>query len=136
MCIRDSHHAIPDWLLIQTFYNGLEQSVKISVDAVAGGAFMGKFIEAAKALLEEMTSNNYHWGSDKATPQRGGGKYAVDAVALLASRVDALAQRLEKVSSSPSPGGSSGSNIEILPYVRPVVCRGTRLLSVTMAHLP
>jgi len=54
------HHAIPDWLLIQTFYNGLEQSVKISVDAVAGGAFMGKSIEAAKALLEEITSNNYH----------------------------------------------------------------------------
>lgn len=28
---------------------------------------MGKFIEAAKALLEEMTSNNYHWSSERAT---------------------------------------------------------------------
>jgi len=33
-------------------------------------------------------------------------------VTLLASRVDALAQRLEKVSSSPSPVGSSGSAAE------------------------
>ena len=74
---------------------------------------VGKSVDAAKALLEEMASNNYHWSSDRATPQRGGGKYSVDAVTLLASRVDALAQRLEKVTSSPSPGGSSGSNAEV-----------------------
>jgi len=42
--------------------------VKISVDAAAGDALMGKSIEAAKALLEEMTSNNYHWSSERATP--------------------------------------------------------------------
>jgi len=81
--------------------------VKISIDATAGRALMGKSIEAAKALLEEMASNNYHWRSDRATPQRGDGKYSVDAVTLLASRVDALAQKLEKVSSSPFPAGSS-----------------------------
>jgi len=51
---------VPDWLLVQTFYNGLKQSVKISVDAAAGGALMGKSIEAAKTLLEEITFNNYH----------------------------------------------------------------------------
>jgi len=107
------HHAVLDWLLIQTFYNGLEQSVRISIDAAAGGALMGKLIEAAKALLEEMASNNYHWTSDRATPQRGGGKYSVDGIAILASRVDALAQRLEKVTFSPSPVGSSGSAVEV-----------------------
>jgi len=74
---------------------------------------MGKSIEAARVLLEEMASNNYHWGSDKATPQRGGGKYSVDIEILLASRVDALAQRLEKVTSSPSLVGSSGSTVEV-----------------------
>jgi len=65
--------------------------VKILVDAAAGGALMGKSIEAAKLLLEEMASNNYHWTSDRATPQRGGGKYSADAVTVLASRVDTLA---------------------------------------------
>jgi len=54
------YYAVPDWLLVQKFYNGLEQSVKISVDAAVGGALMGKSIEAVKALLEEMASNNYH----------------------------------------------------------------------------
>jgi len=42
------------------FYNGLEQSVKTSIDVAAGGALMGKSVEAAKVLWEEMASNNYH----------------------------------------------------------------------------
>ena len=65
--------------------------MKISVDAVAGGALKGKSIEAAKALLGEMDSNNYHWSNEKATPRRSGGKYDINAVTFLASRVDALA---------------------------------------------
>jgi len=65
--------------------------VKFSVDAAVGGALMGKSIVAAKALLEEMAFNNYHWLSERATPRRGGGRHEVDAVTPLASRVDALA---------------------------------------------
>jgi len=65
--------------------------VKISVDAAVVGALMGKLIEAANALLKEMASNNYYWATDRATPQMSGGKYAVDAVTLLANQVDALA---------------------------------------------
>jgi len=87
--------------------------VKISVDATAEGALMGKSIEAAKVLLEEVASNNYHWASDRATTQRGSGEYAVNALTLLTSRMDALAQRLEKVSSSPSSGGSSASSVGV-----------------------
>ena len=74
---------------------------------------MRKSIKAAKILLEKMTFNNYHWASDRATMQRGDGKYSVDAVTLLASWVDALAQRFEKISSHPSPGGSLGSAVEV-----------------------
>ena len=85
------HHGVPGWLLVQTFYNGSEQSVKILADAATGGAFMGKLIKAAKVLLEEMASNNYRWVSDRATLQRSGSKYVIDTVTLLASRVDSLA---------------------------------------------
>jgi len=56
---------------------------------------MGKSIEAAKTLLEEMASNNYHWLSERAAPKKSFGRYEVDAVTLLASKVEALAQRLE-----------------------------------------
>jgi len=52
---------------------------------------MGKSIKAAKALLEEMASNNYHRSSERAIPKRGGGRNEVDTMTLLASRVDAPA---------------------------------------------
>jgi len=73
---------------------------------------MGKSIEATKALLEEMASNNYHWASERAAPKRGGGRQEVDAVTLLASRVDALAQRLDKVAtpSTTYAGPSMGTH--------------------------
>jgi len=101
------HHGVPDWLLIQTFYNGLDQSLKMSVDAAAGGALVEKSIEVAKALLEEMVSNNYDWAGKRATPKRTSGLYKVDAVDMLASKVDALAQRFDKFG-TPSPGSLVG----------------------------
>jgi len=72
--------------------------VKISVDAATGSALMGKLIEAVKALLEEIASNNYNWSTERATPKRSCGKYEVDTMTLLANRVDALAQTLDRVS--------------------------------------
>ena len=75
--------------------------MKMSVDTAAGKALIGKSSEALNALLEEMTSNNYHWSSKRASPRRSGGKYDVDGMTFLTSRVDALAQRLDRVGTSP-----------------------------------
>ena len=47
--------------------------MKISINAVARGALIGKSIDAAKALLEEMASNSYHWSSKRANPKRSSG---------------------------------------------------------------
>jgi len=81
----------------------------MSIDVAAGGALMGKSVEAAKALLEEMTSNNYHCSSERATPKRTGGVYGVDVVDLLASKVDALAERFDRLG-TPSLGSQAGSS--------------------------
>ncbi|XP_027060802.2 uncharacterized protein [Coffea arabica] len=53
------HHGLPDWLIIQTFYNGLTYPTKTHIDAVAIGALIGKLIEEAQQLIEEMAENNY-----------------------------------------------------------------------------
>ena len=63
--------------------------MKISVNAAAGGALIGNFIDAAKDLLEEMASTNYHWSNEGATSNRGNGKYEVDVATFLDNRVDA-----------------------------------------------
>jgi len=59
-----------------------------------------------KALLDEMISNNYHWSSERASLKRSGDKYDVDAVDLLASKVDVLAQCLDR-HGAPTPWSSS-----------------------------
>ena len=74
---------------------------------------MGKSIEGSKALLEEIASNNYHQSSKRANPKRGSRKYEVDAMTLLASRVDALAQRLDRVGTPPILRSSSRSLIRV-----------------------
>jgi len=76
------------------------------MDATVGGALMGKVTEVAKTFLEEITSNNYHWPSERASLKRSTGKNDVDAVTLLASRVNALAQRLDRVGTIPALGSS------------------------------
>jgi len=88
----------------------------MSVDAAAGDALMGKSIEAARALLEEMTSNNYHWSGERPAPKRTSGVYGVDAMDMMASKVDALVQRFDKLG-TPSLGslvsGPSGAMFEV-----------------------
>ena len=86
------YHGVPDWLLIQTFYNGLDQMLKMSIDVAASGALIGKSIEVARALLEEIASNNSQWSSEGAILKRTSRVYGVDAVDLLSRRVDTLAQ--------------------------------------------
>ena len=39
---------------LQIFYNGLIHAVRITLDAAAGGTLMGKSLEDAHALIEDM----------------------------------------------------------------------------------
>jgi len=106
----------------------------MSVDTVAGGALMGKSIEAAKALLEEMASNNYHWSSERAAPKRASGIYGIDVVGLLVSKVDALAQHFDRLE-TPPPGslveGLSGAMFEVGALYEICGIQDTLLLSVS-----
>jgi len=51
---------------------------------------MGKSIKVAKALLGEMTSNNYHCSNERPNLENSNDKYDVDAVSFLASKVDTI----------------------------------------------
>ena len=67
---------------------------------------MENSIEASRGLLKEMISNNYHWFSERANLKKSGGVYIVDTVDLIASKVDTLAQRLDRLG-TPYAGTSS-----------------------------
>ncbi|XP_017974466.1 PREDICTED: uncharacterized protein LOC108661548 [Theobroma cacao] len=69
---RCPHHGLPDWLQVQTFYNGLIGSIKTIIDAIVGGALMKRS------------------GSRKVV-----GAYEIDAIGNLAALVVALSKKID-----------------------------------------
>ena len=57
-----------------TFYHGLSNSTRETMDAAIGGAFLSLTITQANALVENMASNQ-GWSEERTqTRKRGGGK--------------------------------------------------------------
>ena len=70
---------------------------------------MSKTKEEAFNLIEEMATNNYQWSNECGQPKRGGGKYDVNALTLLTTKMDAMTKKLDRLnvndvnSCAPSP---------------------------------
>ncbi|XP_021763702.1 component of gems protein 1-like [Chenopodium quinoa] len=93
-------------MLIQTFYNGLTHEFQIYIDAASGGSLLTKNPTEAKELVEKMSANdNYHPGGRNNVKK--GGKLDVDALTLLASSVQALSNKFDKLQT-----GSSANVLE------------------------
>ncbi|XP_020266504.1 uncharacterized protein LOC109841993 [Asparagus officinalis] len=105
------HHGLEDWLIIHTFYNGLLYNTRMTVDAAAGGALMNKSVRDAKQLIEDMTQNHFQWSGERSLPKKSG-RYDVDALDHIASRVDALFQKFDKMNMN-SVASNSTTNCEI-----------------------
>ena len=50
------HHGMDEWLVLQSFYNGLTTTSQANIDVAAGGAFLDLTIAKSKALVEKMVS--------------------------------------------------------------------------------
>ena len=55
---------------MHTFYNGLSDSARTIIDALAGGALMKKTIDQAYEILQDTTTNNNQWPRDRAAPRK------------------------------------------------------------------
>ena len=51
------HYGMDEWLILQSFYNGLTTTSQAHIDVAAGGAFLDMTIIKAKALVKKMFSN-------------------------------------------------------------------------------
>jgi hypothetical protein len=64
-----------NWLLMQTFYYGLNNNTRETMDATAGGAFLSLTIAHATSLMKKMASNQ-GWSEERTqTHKRGGGMH-------------------------------------------------------------
>src|SRR3954465_15119589 len=59
-------HGLATWMVIQTFYAGLNFASRNLLDSVAGGTFMSTTLGAATKLLDEMMTNYSQWHTERA----------------------------------------------------------------------
>ena len=80
---------------MQTFYHGLGNSARETMDAAAGGAFLSLTISQATALVEKMVSNQ-SWNEERTqTRKKGGGMHQLKEVDMLFAKLDLLMKKLD-----------------------------------------
>ncbi|KAH9735112.1 hypothetical protein KPL71_017633 [Citrus sinensis] len=85
------HHGIPCCIQLETFYNGLNPSTRLMVDASANGALLSKSYTEAYEILERIANNNYQWPSARQPTARGSvGVHNIDAITALSAQVTSL----------------------------------------------
>ncbi|XP_074579553.1 uncharacterized protein LOC141836046 [Curcuma longa] len=92
------HHGLERWLIIHTFYNGINYQTKVYLDSAAGGALMNKSLEEAEELIENVALNHHQWANERGSMQRTPGRYSVDNYTKLNAQIDALSKRVENMS--------------------------------------
>jgi hypothetical protein len=59
------HHAVPKWQLVHSFYDGLTESCRSTVDASCGGTYMLKSEDKAWAMIENLSNNSRQQASNR-----------------------------------------------------------------------
>ena len=82
------HHEMPDGMVINCFYNGLEAQFRSLLDAASGGALWAKSYEEAYDLIEKMATNNYQNPSQRPPHGKIAGIPEVDTATTISRMVD------------------------------------------------
>ncbi|KAH9723366.1 hypothetical protein KPL70_007095 [Citrus sinensis] len=93
------HHGILCCIQLETFYNGLNQSTRLMVDASANGALLYKSYNDAYEILERIANNNYQWPSTK---QAAAGVHNVNALTALSAQVTSLTKMVKAMTTAPA----------------------------------
>ncbi|KAI4299964.1 hypothetical protein L6164_033385 [Bauhinia variegata] len=59
------HHGLERWLVLHTFYNGLNYNTKLTVDVATGHALMNKRLDKAYELIEDVALNHCQWSNER-----------------------------------------------------------------------
>ena len=84
-----------EWLVLQSFYNGLTTTSRAHIDAAVGGAYLDLTIAKATALIEKMVSNQ-GWNEERSQSRTKGGMHTVKETDMLAAKLDLLMKKLDE----------------------------------------
>jgi hypothetical protein len=60
-----TNHGMEEWLILYLFYNALNPMSKSMLDSATAGTFMGKDIDVAIKLLNDMQDNHSQWNVER-----------------------------------------------------------------------
>src|SRR3954462_7585602 len=89
-------HGLTTWIVIQTFYAGLNFTSRNLSDSAAGGTLMSTTLGAATKLLDEMMTNYSQWHTERAPTGRK--VYSVEEISSLNEKVELIKSLLTKQS--------------------------------------
>ncbi|KAI3744769.1 hypothetical protein L1987_57860 [Smallanthus sonchifolius] len=92
------HHGLEVWLQVSSFYNGLHNQARQTLDATTGGIFGNKRPQEAYNLIEKIFMNNYQWYTPRNTRGARQGVHSFDTVTSLSDQIEALTTRLNQLS--------------------------------------
>src|SRR4051812_12685547 len=87
-------HGLTTWMVIQTFYAGLNFTSRNLLDSAAGGTFMSTTLGAATKLLDEMILNYCQWHTERSPT--GKKVNSVEEFSSLNEKVDLIMSLLSK----------------------------------------
>src|ERR1041385_6394039 len=89
-------HGLTTWMVIQTFYAGLNFPSRNTLYSFAGGTFMPTTLSAATKLLDEMMTNYSQWHTERAPIGRK--VNSVEEISSLNKKVDLIMSLFTKQS--------------------------------------
>src|SRR3954462_8308001 len=87
-------HGLTTWMVIHTFYVGLNFTSRNLLDSAAGGTFMSTTLGAATKLLDEMMLNYSQWHTERSPT--GKKVNSVEEISSLNEKVDFIMSLLTK----------------------------------------
>src|SRR3954469_5314114 len=87
-------HGLTTWMVIQTFYAGLNFTSRNLLDSAAGGIVMSTTLGAATNLLDEMMLNYSQWHTERSPT--GKKVNSVEEISFLNEKVDLIMSLLTK----------------------------------------
>ena len=118
------HHGQDKWVLLHTFYNAVDNTNRLLIDASSGGTIMKMHIDEAWEKIEEIAQHTHYYNDARSIPssKRASGLYEVDNEISQQARMEAMAHEIKqlKLKVSRSQFKDEGSSSQV---VSNVVCQ-------------
>ena len=91
------HHGQEKWTLLHVFYNAVDSSTRLIIDASAGGRIMAMEVDEAWDLIETTAQHSHSYSDARSTSKKAAGMYEVQSDTLQQAQMDAMSQEIKRL---------------------------------------